>query len=169
MGTPTIHHHEDPSMLNYYTLNNIDHNISWSHFKHIEYSKKYNLVIQVKKKWKLETRVLKWLKDCFQTFPKHFYFILWNALVAKTIRRMHIKRWPSSKYFSSRVTFPRDNMSECCDPPIIWQCSIHYRKLMLQSAHPHNLYVGTNFKPTLLYVSNIAYLLSKKLNTTLCI
>jgi hypothetical protein len=26
---------------------------------------------------------------------------------------MHFKRWPSSKYLSSRVTFPRDNMSEC--------------------------------------------------------
>jgi hypothetical protein len=37
MGTPTIHHHEDLSMLKYYTLNNNNHNISWSHFKHIEY------------------------------------------------------------------------------------------------------------------------------------
>ncbi len=69
MGTPTIHHREDLSMLKYYTLGHIL-NILSTLFK------KYNLVIQVKKKWKLETRVLKWLKDYSQTFLKHFFFIL---------------------------------------------------------------------------------------------
>ncbi len=114
MGTPTIHHHEDLLMLNYSTFNNII-TISLGHILNILSAlfKKYNLVIQVKKKWKLETHVLKWLKDYFKTFLEHFSFILWNALVAKTRRRMHFKRWPSSKYLSSRVTFPRDNMSEC--------------------------------------------------------
>jgi hypothetical protein len=37
MGTPTIHHREDLSMLKYYTLNINNHIISWSHFKYTKY------------------------------------------------------------------------------------------------------------------------------------
>jgi hypothetical protein len=130
--------------------------------------KKYNLVIQVKKKWKLETCVLIWLKDYFKTFLEHFY-------IMKCISCKNKNKSAHQEMAFIQISFLTCNFSKgqhervSCDPPIIWQCSIHYRKLMLQGARPHNLYVYTNFKPTLLYVSSIAYVLSKKLNSILCI